>query len=396
VRQANGKVRITAQLINAASDAHLWSEDYDRELKDIFTVQSDIAQHVATALAAKLRSGVIASAGEHVQEAQGAGTKDLDAYNAYLKGRFYTNKGTVEDFHKAIPYYEEAIRRDASFALPYAGLADTFGNLVGYEAPTPENYAKTKSNALKALELDDSLAEAHTSLGIVKAFHDYDLAGAGEEFRRALSLNPNSAMTHDWYSWYLLFFPRWDEAIAVERRAVQLDPLSIVFSTDLGWVLEHAGRYDDAIEHLRKALELDPRNALLLGALGLNYVYKGMNREALGALEKRADVTNRDPESLGFLVQANAMAGDITTALKTLQEMKAKAGNASGQAWNLAVAYKVLATQRKQFRDDLFRWLDKAYEEHAMGLVFISSVEWQHFRSDPRMIAFRKKLGLPS
>ena len=394
VRKANGKVRITAQLINATSDAHLWSEDYDRELKDIFTVQSDIAQHVASALAAKLGAAPSAAVSEHVREAQGTGTKDLDAYNAYLKGRFYTNKGTVEGFHKAIPYYEEAIRRDASYAAPYAALADTFGNLVGYEAATSENYLKTKSNALKALELDDSLAEAHTSLGIVKAFYDYDLAGAGEEFRRALTLNPNSAMTHDWYSYYLLFFPRWEEAIAVQRRAVQLDPLSIVFSTDLGWVLQHAGRYDEAIEHLRKTLELDPENALLLGALGLNYMDKGMYKEALVALEKRAAVNSRDPESLSMLIQAYARSGDMRTALKVLQEMKEKVGNTPGQSWNFAIAYKRLADRDQRFRDDMFHWLNKTYEEHAMGIVFISSVEWQPLQSDPRMIAFRKKLGL--
>ena len=230
----------------------------------------------------------------------------------------------------------------------------------------------------------------------MKAFYDYDLAGAGEEFRRALALNPNSAMTHDWYSYYLLFFPRWDEAIAVQRRAVQLDPLSIVFSTDLGWVLEHAGRYDEATEHLGKALDLDPKNALLLGALGMNYLFKGMYPEALAAFQERAAVTNRDPESLCMLVQVQAMSGDMTAALKTLKEMKDKVGYTSGQAWNFTIAYKALATRDKQFRDDSFRWLDKAYEEHAMGIVFISAVEWQPLRSDPRMIAFRKKLGLPS
>ena len=218
------------------------------------------------------------------------GDKNLEAYNAYLKGRFYYNKGTVEDLHKAIPHFEDAIRHDPSYALAYAGLADTYANLVGYEAATAKLYSKVKSSALKALQLDDSLAEAHTSLGVVKAFYDYDLPGAGEEFRRALVLNPNSAMTHDWYSWYLLWFPRSDEAIAVQRRAVQLDPLAIIISTDLGWVLEHADRWDEAIEHLRKTLELDPGNAFLLGALGLAYCGKGMYRRHCGRSRKEPTV----------------------------------------------------------------------------------------------------------
>ena len=395
-RTAGGKVRISAQLINATNDAHLWSEEYDRELKDIFTVQTDIAQHVANALAARLAlvSAVTPSPETLDQESKGAGTKDLEAYNAYLKGRFYANKGTVEELRKAIPYFEDSIRRDPSYAMAYAGLADAYGNLAGYGGETAGLYSKVRSAALKALQLDESLAEAHTSIGIVKAFYDYDLPGAGEEFRRALALNPNSAMTHDWYSYYLLFFPRWDEAIAVQRRAVQLDPLAILISTDLGWVLEHAGRWDEAIEHLRKTLELDPANALLLAALGLAYVGKGMYPEALRVFQKRIDTSGRNADVLLLIAQAHALSGDTAKALQIIEEAKDRARNQPGQAWSLASAYRALATRDERYREDMYAWLDKAYEERAMGLVFISSVEWERFRSDSRLIAFRKKLGL--
>src|SRR5262249_26983494 len=184
VRKANGKVRITAQLINASSDAHLWSEDYDRELKDIFTVQSDIAQHVTNALAVRLASGPQPADAGHVTEAQGAGTKDLEAYNTYLKGRYYYNKGTVEDLHRAIGYYDEAVRRDPSYALAHAAIADAYEQLVAYEGASAEKYSRARAAALKALELDDSLAEAHTALGVIKTFHDWDWAGADAEFRR--------------------------------------------------------------------------------------------------------------------------------------------------------------------------------------------------------------------
>ena len=331
----------------------------------------------------------------HAQDDKGAGTKDLEAYNAYLKGRFYANKGTVEELRKSIPYFEDAIRRDPSYALAYAGLADAYGNLAGYEGARAGLYSKVRSAALKALQLDDSLAEAHTSIGIVKAFYDYDLPGAGEEFRRALALNPNSAMTHDWYSYYLLFFPRWDEAVAVQRRAVQLDPLAIIISTDLGWVLEHAGRWDEAIEHLRKTLELDPGNSFLLGALGVAYIGKGMYPEALGTFQKRIDTSGRDIEVLCFIAQAYASSGDTTKALQILEEAKDKARNLPGRAWNFTQIYRVLADRDKRYREDMYAWLDKAYEERSMGLVFTSTVEWEPFRADPRFIALRKKLGLP-
>jgi tetratricopeptide (TPR) repeat protein len=395
-RTAAGKVRITVQLINATNDAHLWSEDYDRELKDIFTVQTDIAQHVANALAARLAlvSEVTTLTDSRSQESRGAGTRDLEAYNAYLKGRFYANKGTVEELRKAIPYFEDAIRRDPSYAMAYAGLADAYGNLAGYEGATAGLYSKVRSAALKALELDESLAEAHTSIGIVKAFYDYDLPGAGEEFRRALALNPNSAMTHDWYSYYLLFYPRWDEAIAIQRRAVQLDPLAILISTDLGWVLEHAGRWDEAIEHLSKTLDLDPGNALLLGALGLAYAGKGMYPEALGTFQKRIDTSGRDSDVLFFIAQAYALSGDTTKALQVLEEAKDRARNQPGLAFGFAAVYRALATRDRRYLNDMFLWLDKAYEERSMSLVFISSVEWKPFQSDSRFIAFRKKLGL--
>jgi tetratricopeptide (TPR) repeat protein len=204
-------------------------------------------------------------------------------------------------------------------------------------------------------------------------------------------------MAHDWYSYYLLFFARWEEAIAVQRRAVQLDPLALIINTDLGWVLEHAGRYDEMIEHLHNALELDPRNALLLGGLGLGYMNKGTYREALATFQKRVDSTGRDPEVLCFMAQAYAFSGDTAKALQVLEEAKEKARSMPGQAWHIASSYRalVLATRDDRYRDDMFRWLEKAYEERAMALVFVSSVEWQPVRDDPRMFAFRRKLGLP-
>jgi tetratricopeptide (TPR) repeat protein len=300
----------------------------------------------------------------------------------------------VQDLHKALPYLEEAITLDPTYALAYAGLADVYGNLVGNEAATEEYYAKARSCALRALELDKTLAEAHASLGFVKGFHDYDWPGADNAFAQALSLNANSAMTRDWYSYYLLFFPLWDEAIAIQRRAVKLDPLAMIISADLGLVLVHAGIWDAAIEHLSHTLGLDSGNAFVLGALGLAYAGKGMYAEALTAFERRIDSAGKDPEVLGFVAYASALSGDTATALQTLDEMKRT--RKPGHAWNFATAYMGLAASEGRYRDDMFLWLDRAHEERAMDLVDISSVRWKPFRSDPRMIAFRNKLRLPS
>jgi tetratricopeptide (TPR) repeat protein len=321
-------------------------------------------------------------------------TKDLDAYDSYLKGRFFSGKGTVQDFHKALPYFEDAIRRDPSYALAYAALADVYGNLVGNEAAKEEWYAKARSSALRALVLDESLAEAHASLGFVKAFHDYDHLEAEEAFQRALSLNPNSVMSRDWYSYYLLFFPRWDEAIAMQRRAVKLDPLAIIISADLGLVLVHAGRWDEAIGHLQEALTLDPGSAFLLEALGLAYAGKGMYPEALAAFKKRIDSAGKDPEALGLLAYASALSGNTSGALQSLKEMEL--AFEPGHAWNFATAYMGLATRNERYRNEMFAWLNSAHEERAMDLVDISSVRWESFRSDPRMITLRNKLRLPT
>ncbi len=397
VRTADGKVRITAQLINATTDVHLWSEDYDRELKDIFAVQTDIAQHVATALAARLAlvSGVTSSPGAHAQESKGAGTKDLDAYNAYLKGRFFYNKGTVEGLHKAIEYFDDATRHDPSYALAYASIADTYEQLLGYEGASAEKYSKARSAALKALELDQSLAEAHTALGVVKTFYDWDWAGADAAFRRALALNPNSAPTHNWYGWYLLYLRRWDEAIAELGRAIELDPVSIIMKADLGLGLNHAGRWDQAAEQLRRTLELDPGQVWMLVGLGWAYVGQGMYKEALMTFQRQLASPGQEVLALAGITSSYAFSGDTAQALKALDRLKAISQNAPGNAYSVVVAYWALSSRDVRYRDDAYRWLDKAYEQHGYELVTTSARWWDGWYEDPRWIKFRKKLGLP-
>jgi adenylate cyclase len=396
VRQADGKVRVTAQLINAINDAHLWSEDYDRDLKDIFTVQTDIAQHVTNALAARLAivSAVTSSPETHAQESKGAGTKNLEAYNAYLKGRFFYNKGTVEGLHKAIEYFDDAIRLDPSYALAHAATADTYEQLVGYEGASTEKYSKARSGALKALQLDQSLAEAHTALAVVKTFYDWDWTGAEVDFRRALTLNSNSATAHNWYGWHLLYLRRWDDALAELQRAIELDPVSIIMKADLGLGLNHAGRWSQAAGQLRRTLELDPEQPWMLIGLGWAYVGQGMYKEALMTFQKLLESPGQEVLARAGVTSAYAFLGDTAQALKALEELKARSQNAPGNAYSVVVAYWALASRDGRYRDETYRWLDVAYEQHGYELVQTSARWWDGWYADPRWIAFRKKLGL--
>jgi TolB-like protein/class 3 adenylate cyclase len=388
VRTAGGKVRITAQLINATNDAYLWSEDYDRELKDVFTVQTDIAQRVVDALAQQL--GISATA-----QREAGGTSNVGAYNAYLLGRFHYNKGDVEGLHKAVEYYEEAIAQDPSYAVAYAALADVHEQIAAYESDSANRFPKARTAALKALDLDESVAEAHTALGVVKTFYEWDWIGARESFERALALNPNSALTHNWYGWYLLFLREWDHGIAELRRAVELDPVSIIMNTDLAGGFQHAGRWNEAIDQSRRADELDPGNPWALNTLAWAYVGKGDYQQALPLFQKLVDVAGQDTWPLNGLASVYAFSGDTDRALQLLDEIKKKAKGKPGRAYEVQVVYRALAARDDRYLTDVYRWLDKAQEERSVALVFASSRWYDGYQSDPRWIAFRKKLGLP-
>ena len=388
VRKAGGKVRITAQLINANNDTHLWSEDYDRELKDIFAVQSDIAQRVADALARQLGSSRTA-------QREAGGTSNIGAYNAYLLGRFHYNKGDLGGLHKALQYYEEAIGQDPSYALAYAALAEVHEQIAAFEGDSAYRFPKARTAALKALALDQSVAEAHTALGVARAFYEWDWAGARESFSRALGLNPNSAVTHNWYGWYLLFQREWDHAIAELRHAVELDPVSIIMNNDLALGLEQAGRWNEAIDQSRRTDALDPGNLWAVSALAWGHVGKGDYEQALPLFQKLVDVAGRDIWTLQGLASVYAFSGDAQRALQLLEEMKQRSKGKPGGAYEIQVVYWALAARDDRYLTEVYRWLDKAYEQRSFLLVNTSARWYDGYQSDARWIAFRKKLGLP-
>ena len=267
-----------------------------------------------------------------------------------------------------------------------------------HEGASAERVTKARTAALKALELDGSVPEAHMALGVVKAFYDWGFPGAEEAFKRALALNPNSAIAHDWYGYYLLWFRRWDEATAELGRAVELDPVSAIIGVDLGWALVIAGRRHEAIAQVRKIFELDPKNVFALGILGWAYMGKGIYKEALATFEKRAEASRRDPSDLSSLAAACVLTDGMVRALQLLGEIKEKGKSKPGKAWNLVTVYRALASRDHRYYSDYFLWLEKASEEHSLNLVWTSASTYSDsatLHSDPRWVAFRKKLGLP-
>src|SRR5713226_6908088 len=263
VQKSANQVRVNVQLINALSDAHLWADIYDRKLTDIFAVESDIATTIAETLEAKLT-------GSEKRAIAAQPTENSEAHEFYLKGRFFWNKRTANDLKTAITYFRQAIDKDPNYALAYAGLADSYGLLPDFSAGSPrESFPPARTAATKAIKLDDTLAEAHTSLAHVLYLYDLDFDGSTREFRRAIELNPNYATAHHWLGvGPLTQSGRFDDAIAECKRAVELDPLSLINNADLGNTYSSARRYDEAIEQLRKTLEMDPGFYYAHGSLG--------------------------------------------------------------------------------------------------------------------------------
>src|SRR5438309_4726034 len=274
VARAGNKLRITAQLIQASDGNHLWSDTYDREMQDIFAVRSEVAQQVAATLKVRLL-------GEEKERIDKKPTENLEAYNLYRQGRYYADKLSEAGMAKSRPLFEQAIEKDPRFTLAYTGLADNYVIAADAIVPPREAFSKAKEAALKAIEMDDSLAEAHASLGLVHYHYDWDWAAAEKEFKRAISLNPQSAQSYTLYTHYLAGMGRYDEAKKYGARALELDPLSVSNYWFLGWGAIYAGRYDEAIAQFSKAAELDPNNPWTRWFLGRAYLLSGNSSRAI-------------------------------------------------------------------------------------------------------------------
>jgi serine/threonine-protein kinase len=354
VQKANDQVRVNVQLINALTNAHLWADTYDRKLTDIFAVETEIAKTVADVLQAKLTGSE-----QHVIAARP--TANTEAHQLYLKGRFFWNKRTGNDLKKSIDYFQQAIAADPNYALAYAGVADAYVLIPGYSGANPRDcYPKAITAAKKALELDDTLAEARTSLALAMWYYDFDFSQANREFQRAIELNPNYAIAHQQYGNNTLSaLGRFDDAIAEGKRAVELDPLSLVIIADLGVDYYYARRYDEAIAQLRKLLEMDPGYYFAYVTLGEALEMKGARDAAIAEYQK-ARALNDDPLVPALLAHAYGLSGNKMEAEKILDQLKALSKSRYVSAYTFSLAYLGLGN-----KEEALRWLEQSYQDRA-------------------------------
>ena len=384
VQKPGDQVRVNVQLIHAATDTHLWAETYDRKLTDVFAVESEIAKAIAERLKANLTGTA-----EHVLASRP--TENPEAHQLYMKGRYFWNKRTTENLKKAIDYFEQAIGKDPAYALAYSGLADVHEVLPYYAATPPKDDAqKALAAARKAVELDESLAEAHTSLANALVLN-LQFSASVPEFQRAIELNPNYATAHHWYGEQLQNDGRFDDALAELRRAQELDPLSQVINSVLGSILAVAGRDDEAIEQLRKTIEIDPTFDLTHWFLGQAYEDKGQLAEAIAQYEKATQL-NPDPAVLASLARAYALTGRKEEARKILDNLTTESGQRYIPAYSLAVIHLSLGE-----KEEALRLLEKSYEDLApfdtgvYGSIKIDR-RLEPLRGEPRFEALVRKM----
>ncbi|HEV8384293.1 MAG TPA: tetratricopeptide repeat protein, partial [Candidatus Acidoferrales bacterium] len=389
VRSDGERLRISAQLIQVEDQTHLWAESYERDVRDILAVQDEVARAIATGIRIQLTPQGLAAAGR----GSSARAAAPEVYQLYLKGRYFWNKRTPEGFSKSIELFEQAIAKDPRFALAYAGLADSYVLLGPNNVrPPSEVYPKVKAAAQKALELDETLAEAHASLAFAKLLYDWDPRGAEQEFLRAIADNPSYPTARHWYAYTLAALGKLEMAVAEIRRAQALDPLSLSISSDVGQILLFARRYDEAIEQCKKTLEMDPEYRAAYWYLGLTYEQKGMHDEAVGALLKqvslRAD-SAATQEQLKKAYAAGGMKGYWRTWAARWEEPSRRKEIPS---FSLAVVYA-----RAGEREKAIHMLQKAHAEHFPSLVFLP-VEpvFDPLRSHPQFQDLVKRISSPA
>jgi len=386
VRKAGNKLRITAQLINVADASHLWSDTYDREITDIFTIQEEIALAIVDALRLRIL-------GEERTKLVKRPTENLEAYNLYILGRYFFNRATEEDFKKSIAYFLQALAKDPSFALAYAGLANTYVYLCWdvWMAPK-EGYPKAREAATKALELDESLGEAHAALGTIKFYFDWDLSGAELEFQRALKLSAGSPTVYSLYGYYLSLTGRFNEAIACFMRAIELDPVTPGAIFDLGMSYSLAGRYDEATAQFKRNLDLDPNYFWAQFWLALNFAFKGLHSEAMAQADKMKSLwpwTENDPVSLGYSGWIYAIGGRKEAARNKLDRLLDLRSKRYVDGYLIGAIYAGSGEKEKAFQ-----WLTKAYEERSANMVELKVIPvLNNLRSDPRYHELLKKMG---
>jgi TolB-like protein/DNA-binding winged helix-turn-helix (wHTH) protein/Flp pilus assembly protein TadD len=385
VLRAGDHVRITAQLIDASTDKHLWSQSYHGELRDTLALQDRVARAIAEQIQINLTPREQAAL-------KSVTVVNPQAYESYLKGRYFWSKRTADGLKVALAYFNQAIEEDPNYAEAYSGLADTYA-LLGdwqYAVMTPkEAYPKAKAAALKAVKLDNALGEAHNSLAFVLDGFDWDLDSGGKEFRRAIELNPGYATAHHWYAWHLALLGQYDQAIAEMKKAESVDPLSLIINADLAELLMLAHSYDEAIGQSRKTIEMDPNFAMAHNQLAQAYLQEHLYKEAVVELQKAVQLSGESPTCIANLARAYALSGQRSEAVKLLSELKARSTPGYSHASEVAAIYASLGDM-----DEAMNWLEKGYAERFNPGVLIRPA-FDPLRSDPRFQNLVQRVGLP-
>jgi len=390
VRKAGNRVRITAQLIDITGGYHIWSEKFDRDLDDIFSIQDEIALAIVEKLKIKLL-------GVEKAKLTKRHTENQEAFSLYLKGRFFWNKRFEGGLMQAMDCFRQAINMDPLFALAYAAMADCYCMLgfYGY-APPHDIYPKGKAAANKALEIDNELGEAHASLGWIKTFYDWDWPGAEREFQKALKLCPHYATAHSWYTWLLCVVGRLEEAVAETEKALKLDPVSLIINSLHGLVLGIDRQHDEAVEQCQKTIQMDPNFAT--GHVNLGHVYsfivaRGEENSwdsTIAEFQKGLDIAKGMTYAEGFLGMAYGLSGQEKKAKEVIQHLEELSQDRFVSPFDIMLVYLGLNNM-----DKTFEYLEKAVEIRASFLVFLKQYPtFDTVRSDPRGQAFLKRIGL--
>lgn len=388
VRRSGNRLRISVQLVNASDGYHLWSERYDREMDDVFAIQDEITMATVDALKLKLF-------GREKANVLKRHTEKADAYQLYLRGRFFWNKRTPEGIQKAVEYFEQAIEKDPNYALAYSGLADCY-NSFGYSfdfgmLSTREVIPKAKAAAVRALEIDDSLAEAHTSLAYAKQLFDWDWAAAESGFTRALKLNPNYTNANHWYSHFLMAMGRLDESLIQSLRAIELDPLNLVMHTHLGWHYLFARQYDQAISQLKATLTLDPSYAMAQWYLALAYQLRGEFDQAAIEFDKTGSLLEGNAIVEADIAHFYAASGQFEKAELKIAELEELSKKIYVSPFAIALIHIGLSDKERAFQ-----LLDSAFDDRSDMLVYLKvDPRLDTLRADERFDHLLKKMKFP-
>ncbi|HYO99402.1 MAG TPA: winged helix-turn-helix domain-containing protein [Pyrinomonadaceae bacterium] len=379
----NKTLVISVELIDVEDGTQIWSAQYKRPLSSILTTQTELAQALAAALCLKLT-------GEEKRRLAKRYTHNTDAYNLYLKGRYFWNKYAAKFVKKGIEYFQQAIEIDSSYALAYAGVADCYFRLSAVHLHPKEALPKASAAAHKAVEIDDSLAEAHVSLAMIKVWYDYDWPGAEQEFRRALEINPGAPLARQRYGEYLMFMERFDEALEELQLAQTLDPLSLWIGVSLGTNLYLMGRHEEAIKQLQNVLEMEPHYYPARFCLGMIYLQQRRHARAIAEFQRAQEIEADSSFASGFIGYAYAISGEREKAEKILKALLEKPSGVYVSPYSIALINVGL-----EEKGQAFKWLEELYEDHNEWILWLRvAPEFEGLRADPRFTGLLKRIGL--